>query len=408
MQIDGILQSFVRDSLEGIVVMDDSGNICYSDVSVEVTDSMQRQIRKRFDHWSRQGSSNAWELTDSEDGKYYKVLSNVVERDGKSYFCSHLTDVSDYAHLYQEIASYSRHMSDISDFQGSMLAKISASCELCLPELKYFCNSDEAVMYLETMDKNAVMRLSFSSEMKKEMLPPSVETLRYLGADRFQCVGGYHCLLREETADNRRYAVFLKGGDSFNDEYFRGNSLYNVIRLFVENGILREKIVYESEHDNLTGLYNKGKYLSMVRNAFSHPVSLAVYILDVNNLKYVNDNFGHEAGDDLIRSAARSIKAVTDDDRVVGFRMGGDEFAMIAVGVTESEAEELRERWKDSLDSINQSEHSDIVVACGMAFGEGNYDLETLIDKADSQMYSNKKRLKAEAAAKENASASLI
>ena len=392
--MDEILRKFVRDAAEGIVIMDEAGKICYADASVDITETFRKQLHKRAARWKEQNiSSRTWELTDATSKKYYRVVSLLVEHDGKSFFCSQLTDISDYAKLYQDIASYSRQMSDISDFQGSMLAKISAACELCLPELKYFCGSEEAVMYLENMRRNGVTRISFRSEMVKEALPLSEQAERFLEAARFDRIGDYHCLLSEQAADQRRYAVYLKDGETFNEEYFRGNSLYNVIRLFVENGILKEKIVYENEHDHLTGLYNKGKHIALTKDIFSHPKSLAVYNLDVNNLKYVNDNFGHEAGDDLIRLAARSIHAV-ETDNVLGFRMGGDEFAMIALNVSEQEADEIKERWQLALEQLNAEENTEVVIACGMAFGEGDYDLEALLTQADARMYADKRQLK--------------
>ncbi len=53
---------------------------------------------------------------------------------------------------------------------------------------------------------------------------------------------------------------------------------------------------HEKEHDRLTGLFNKGKFMALKESLFRKQETLAVFNLDVNDLKYVNDNFGHEAG----------------------------------------------------------------------------------------------------------------
>ena len=87
----------------------------------------------------------------------------------------------------------------------------------------------------------------------------------------------------------------------------------------VSNAVIEAQ--YEAEHDKLTGLYNKGKYMMLKEKHFNDPGSIALFNFDVNNLKYINDNFGHEYGDELIVKAAQSIHAVTSD-RVFGFRMG--------------------------------------------------------------------------------------
>lgn len=150
---------------------------------------------------------------------------------------------------------------------------------------------------------------------------------------------------------------------------------------------------YESEHDKLTGLYNKGKYMSMKAKNFDNPSSIAIYNFDVNNLKYINDNFGHERGDELIIKAAKSIQAVVSD-RVYGFRMGGDEYVMVAVNITMEEAEEIKGQWEQALAEINLEGDVYCVMACGLQFGDGDFDYDELYHRADAEMYLDKKARK--------------
>lgn len=150
---------------------------------------------------------------------------------------------------------------------------------------------------------------------------------------------------------------------------------------------------YEAEHDKLTGLYNKGKYMMMKDSNFGSPGSIALYNFDVNNLKYINDNYGHEYGDELIIKAANSIHAVTSD-KVFGFRMGGDEYAMVAVDVTENEAGEIRKRWEQALSELNNSGEVVCVMACGLKYCEGEFDIDEIFSQADEQMYLDKKARK--------------
>ena len=106
----------------------------------------------------------------------------------------------------------------------------------------------------------------------------------------------------------QRCAVFLLRGKDFNENYFRDSSVYNVIRLYIENGLLRQQIIFDSEHDKLTGLYNKGKFLDMKSDDFGHPDQIVVFNMDVNNLKLTNDLKGHETGDQLIIRAASATQ----------------------------------------------------------------------------------------------------
>ncbi|MBR5979324.1 MAG: GGDEF domain-containing protein [Oscillospiraceae bacterium] len=148
-----------------------------------------------------------------------------------------------------------------------------------------------------------------------------------------------------------------------------------------------------SEHDRMTGLYNKGKYMELIRVFYPKQESVAVFNMDVNNLKKMNDSLGHEMGDKLLIKAASSIQAVTSDS-VAGFRLGGDEFMMIAHDITEQDALDLKSRWEEALSDLNEKDKEiDCIIACGLAYGKGS-DLEELLRLADERMYSDKKKKK--------------
>ena len=108
----------------------------------------------------------------------------------------------------------------------------------------------------------------------------------------------------------------------------------------------------------------------------------------------MNDEFGHEAGDKLIIKAADSIRKVTSNN-IHGYRMGGDEFLMVACDVTKDEADALKQRWEDELERLNTlADDIQCVMALGMTYGEGQYDLSKLLSEADELMYEDKKAKK--------------
>ncbi len=153
----------------------------------------------------------------------------------------------------------------------------------------------------------------------------------------------------------------------------------------------------EKDHDGLTGLYNKGKFMEMKRTLFQKQDTIAVLNMDVNNLKHMNDCFGHEAGDRLIRKAAESLKRI-EARNVMPFRTGGDEFVVVAIHVTREEAEKIRRDWEDGLAVLNQAEDGiPCVIACGFAFGEKGYDPDEVFALADERMYEDKKAKKLKA-----------
>ena len=174
-----------------------------------------------------------------------------------------------------------------------------------------------------------------------------------------------------------------------------GTFLNMLYRRTTQLVIEKEKIRYTSEHDQLTGLYNKGKYLSLLKDTFPNLDSIGLFNLDVNNLKKINDTYGHEAGDQLLIKASDSIKAVINK-KVLGFRMGGDEFLMVACNVTENEVYNIRANWEAELKRLNTlNDNIECVIACGIVYAEKPYDFEAISKEADALMYEDKKRKKA-------------
>ena len=199
---------------------------------------------------------------------------------------------------------------------------------------------------------------------------------------RMLCVGNAH---------EQNYSIIFPSCKKMDVDSMGEKTIVNVIKLFIENTILREKLLYASEHDSLTGLYNKGKYLSMVEQEFLKMESIAIFNFDVNDLKVINDTYGHEAGDKLLIKAADSIRKVVNN-KTFGFRMGGDEFLMVAVNVDEAEVKQIKVRWEEELSRLNEfNDGINCVIASGIAFAKAPYDFAELFKQADELMYEDKK-----------------
>ena len=113
-------------------------------------------------------------------------------------------------------------------------------------------------------------------------------------------------------------------------------------------------------------------------------------VLDVNDLKKVNDSAGHEAGDQYIRDACRIICNTFKHSPV--FRIGGDEFAVIAQGDDYARIENLIVRMKEY--NAQALGSGGIVIACGMARNKGDASVAPVFERADQIMYENKSDLK--------------
>ncbi len=388
--IDDAIREFVKNRVGGVIVNDPDGKICYQDSRIVLSS-------KGIESWNRKrpliNERKTWEFTDIEADKYYRIETATVATVSNTYQCHLFTDISDYATLFQDISDYSKRISDLSDFQKSILAMLAQDYDSFLPELTQFCGATDSVLYMRQSDSAYVRRSSYSERLLRNNIPLSSEIEGLFQTDRFDFSDGYYCFLSERIQEDS-YALFLRRGADFNEEYFRDASVYNVIRLFIENGVLREKIRYEGEHDGLTGLYNKGKFLTMKENLFNRPSTIGVCMFDINNLKQVNDTQGHEAGDALIVAASKSILAITDDE-VYGFRMGGDEFAVIAPNVSHEKLDAMIQVWSNTLTEVNKTYPGDrITIAVGYEYATLPYDLDRLLALADDKMYENKKFIK--------------
>ncbi|MDE7294111.1 MAG: GGDEF domain-containing protein [Oscillospiraceae bacterium] len=161
---------------------------------------------------------------------------------------------------------------------------------------------------------------------------------------------------------------------------------------------LMKRIERISGTDMLTGLYNRRgfcmEYDRLLENLKNE--RLAVIMCDLDGLKYINDTFGHEEGDNAIHTAASALKNVCPESAICT-RFGGDE--MIAVFPYNEDGTDVRTLICEYLDRYNESSGKPYSVAASIgiyitASGE-KPDFEELVKKSDALMYEEKKRRKA-------------
>ena len=111
---------------------------------------------------------------------------------------------------------------------------------------------------------------------------------------------------------------------------------------------------------------------------------------DVNNLKYVNDKYGHAAGDVLIQTLSSVLYELSTDRRKV-YRVGGDEFVMIIENPVDFEIESMVESVSAALLERDGQGEMPISSAVGWAVGCG-VDIRKIVNEADTKMYENKIR----------------
>lgn len=152
------------------------------------------------------------------------------------------------------------------------------------------------------------------------------------------------------------------------------------------------QLTYLKETDTKTRVFNKNKYEQMVKEYYPKIAQVAVVFWDLNNLKHINDKYGHAMGDKAIEKLS-SVLYGYSDDRCRIYRIGGDEFLMIIDDPEQGEVESIVETAKKKLEADCDDNTIKISSAVGWALGRGN-DILKVVEEADARMYENKKRSK--------------
>jgi diguanylate cyclase (GGDEF)-like protein len=155
-----------------------------------------------------------------------------------------------------------------------------------------------------------------------------------------------------------------------------------------------EKLRETASHDSLTGIWNRyrteqelDKELAKARR---HKLPFCVLLLDIDHFKQVNDTWGHEAGDDLLRHIACAVMGVLRQEDHIG-RWGGEEFVVVATGAARDDGLILAERIRRAVADVRISQMPDGVTASiGVATWRPEDKRKELVARADKAMYAAK------------------
>lgn len=164
----------------------------------------------------------------------------------------------------------------------------------------------------------------------------------------------------------------------------------------------RRQIEYERDHDSLTGLLNRRAFQQKLAAIFSAPEGVgigAMLMMDVDNLKYINDSFGHDCGDNYLRLVSSVLKEF-EGEKSIAARISGDEFLMFFYGKTNTtilwdKIEEIRKRMGESFITLPQNAVLHSKVSGGIAWcPENSKEPNSLIKFADFAMLQMKRNQK--------------
>lgn len=189
-----------------------------------------------------------------------------------------------------------------------------------------------------------------------------------------------------------RTAALIRTNEELRREVFERDRMERLLR---ERD---DKLVYFSFHDTLTGLPNRALLIERLSQAIrrirrQEDYHFAVFYLDFDGFKYINDSLGHHAGDQLLTAIARRLESCMRDLDTIA-RLGGDEFVIVADGISRDEdALVAVKRIQEVLTEPFELEGHRVFMSAsiGVVIGDGSYEQATdILRDADLAMYQAK------------------
>jgi diguanylate cyclase (GGDEF)-like protein/PAS domain S-box-containing protein len=182
------------------------------------------------------------------------------------------------------------------------------------------------------------------------------------------------------------------------DENGRIKTILSVARDITARKALERELLVLAQTDPLTGLLNRRQFMQECNDELTRAKryhnEFSIIIVDIDNFKQVNDQFGHAKGDEILILIAELLKQALRENDAVG-RLGGDEFCLLLINSSKDEARAIAERVRQSILDIPEVKNGKLPISASVGLAQwspADDSISTIIQRADRFMYKAKEQ----------------
>lgn len=255
-----------------------------------------------------------------------------------------------------------------------------------IPDVLFIINFEGVFIDCEANDDTMLLmpKEFFIGKTIAEVMPEEISRLAYKNLNLVFESGNLHSFeykLIDKSITEYYEIRMVKKGE---------NEVLAILRDITRRKELEQSLEYLSYNDQLTGLRNRRFYEEELKRLdVKENLPLTIILGDVNGLKLINDSFGHEIGDELIRKAAEIVERGCPTDGVVA-RLGGDEFIILLPKTSGDQAEQIIKNIND-LALEEKVQNIDISISFGYETKNyGEEHVQEIFKKSEDYMYKRK------------------
>jgi diguanylate cyclase (GGDEF)-like protein len=341
----------------------------------------------------------------ANDARHQRMLERVLEVSARLAHAEHTEEVLQaVCDGIQDALGFNKVVIELADGPDAPLAPVAAS-GWALEEIDATHSSSlEALERLLTPEFEVAGCYLVPTEVAQERLGLDEVPYRSELNGRGPRAWSRHWLMVPLTEPEGR-PLGLIWVDDPRDRLLPSHARLQALRLFANQAVAAlqsadqaVRLRYEAMHDTLTGLPNRRAFMSrLAREAAASGGNFALILCDMDNLKEVNDTFGHEAGDVALRLLADALSSGlrrTDE----AYRVGGDEFGVVLAGASRLDAERVHRRLAAEVAACVHPSSIAIEASFGIAVHEPGETPQDLMSRADAALYRAKRKRRHSAA----------